>query len=117
MAFDTFTPAPPQLGSKPSEDERIREFKAGEGCKKTFPDGLNAKFSTFAIQWNGLTLAEMTYILEFWASHGRSVPFWFHRHGDAAPKLWRFVSPLDWPGLGASQYSASINIEQAFDLG
>lgn len=117
MAFDTFAPATPQLGTRPEEDEVVREFKAGERCKKSFPDGLNAQFESVDLQWNGLTSPEMTYIRTFWKGHGRANPFWYQLPDDDAPRLWRFASPLSRNPLGGGQYSSGIKIEEAVDLG
>lgn len=123
MAFPTWNPlAKPQLGSGFKDDEIILEAQFGDGYRQTLPDGLNAQFVAGDLSWNGITSAELTDLLEFWAEHGKAGRFYWTIPGESAPRLFAFTSPFARSQIsevrndGTRLYSTSVSIEQRFDL-
>lgn len=118
MAFDTWTPSVnPSLNSGLADNHRVLKSEFGDNYKQIVEDGLNAVFSNGTLTWSMLDQTAYDEIRAFWRAHGTATPFLWTPPDEATQRLWRFTETLSRTFLGPDIYSASVTIEEAFDLG
>lgn len=122
MAFDTFLPVTPNLGSDFELAERALENAFGDGYSQGAKDGENYQFWSGTLHWRRLSQADYLYVLGFWMSHGITEPFLWLKPGEMSPKQWKFTGTLPEAQIaklasGARLYSTSVRLKESFEVG
>jgi len=114
MTVQTFNPpVGPSPGTRKSRDMKILEAEFGDGYTQTTPNGFNHMRRTLSLTWNGLTEGQAKTILDFFAAHEGTRPFYYTPAGETTPTKWTCAT---WDESVKGIWEITAEFKQSFTL-
>ena len=117
--MDIFNPPiGPMIGtSLELADSEIR-VRFGDGYTQVVGDGINNRGYKISLSWRVLRYSEFNSIMSFFNTHSCGVVFLWQLPHESSPRKWRrSETPISISTPSTMQYSMTIELEEAFDLG
>lgn len=117
--MDTFNPPiGPMVGSSLEVADSEIRVRFGDGYTQVMGKGINNRAYKINLTWKVLTYGEFSSIMGFFETHRCGVVFQWTLPHESSPRKWRrSESPISISTPSTMQYSMSIELEEAFDLG
>lgn len=93
---------------------RVREVKFGDGYSQVVADGINNRYETWPLSFEG-NLAQMREILAFFDRHTGNRSFYWTPPTSDDPLLFR-CTEVSFTSVGAGIYRVSADFQQVYSL-
>lgn len=117
--MDTFNPPlGPMIGTSIEVADSETRVRFGDGYTQVVGSGVNNNRIKLVLSWSVLQYDEFNTIMEFFRVHSCGVVFYWTMPHESTPRKWRrSETPISVSTPTTRQYSMTIEIEEAFDLG